>query len=837
MAVDLNDSAPQLPLYDLLNLTHALAERAQEWVPRLFPNGTRDSDEIRLADITGRAPRKQGSCVIPLIGEHAGSFHDFDGGDHGGPLTTIERKTGLTGRALFDYAANLIGYKPVNGAAHPKQAVTKPEPPSHEQEISYILSRCVPATGTLAETYLTEARKLLLPATEDIKFNADIVDWKSKIGRPAMIAIVRDKAGNPTGGIHRTYLKPDGSGKAEMPKPRLTLGPIKGGAVRLGEIGADGRLGVGEGLESSIAAMMRYEVPVWSTLSTEGMASFEFPDGIKDLWIFCDAGKPGLVAATKLEERAAAAGISTKRILPLSGDDFNTDTMQSIPLSQAKTQAHQALNGSFEPENALAVADAISRLTKTSHPNDISATLKLVATANMDRIAQRQALMSIKDRTKVPVVDLQKSLREMLPSVSAPAERGDWVARMIQNGDGEPKPILENAATVLQFASEWENVIWWDEFSVKPIFRRPPPYHDPHEEWMQRPCSDLDDLETTRWLQRAGLHVPTAIVHDAIMAVAAKNKFHPVREYLDSLEWDGVPRIDTWLPTYCATDDTPFIRTIGAKWLISAVARAFVPGIKVDHMLILEGEQGLKKSTAMRVLGDPWFADELSAMGTKDASLELMGVWIMEIAELSSVRKSEVYNLNAFITRTTDHFRPPYGRHVMDVLRQCVFAGTINPEGGGYLLDSTGGRRFWPVKCNGPLDTDGLWSVKNQIWAEAKVRFDAGEKFYIQDPEVLAQAKSEQAARSTDDAIDSVISNWIEDRPYTLTETSIADVLSGIGIEKSKWTRTDQLRVSIFLTKSGWSRFHKRVGQRFEWRYRRTVKDESLSNDSSFELE
>ena len=220
-----------------------------------------------------------------------------------------------------------------------------------------------------------------------------------------------------------------------------------------------------------------------------------------------------------------------------------------------------------------------------------------------------------------------------------------------------------------------------------------------------------------------------------------------------------MPRIETWACRYLGAEDTAFNRSVGALWLISAVARIFRPGVKADHMLVLEGPQGARKSTALKILaGEDWFTDELPDLGSKDAAMHMQGVWIIEIAELDAIGKAEVSRIKAFLTRTTDRFRPPYGRYTIEVPRQCVFAGTVNPD--TYLRDETGNRRFWPVRC-GTIDIDALARDRDQLWAEAVARFRAGAIWWLDTPELIAAATAEQEKRYQADAWDDLIANWI----------------------------------------------------------------------------
>jgi predicted P-loop ATPase len=236
---------------------------------------------------------------------------------------------------------------------------------------------------------------------------------------------------------------------------------------------------------------------------------------------------------------------------------------------------------------------------------------------------------------------------------------------------------------------------------------------------------------TADWLQHHEIDVSIEIAGRAVEAVAYDRRFHPVREYLIGLKWDGECRIDTWLEKYCGakpveaspTRGTPYLAAVGAKWLISAVARVMKPGCKADCALVLEGAQGLRKSSTLKVLGGEWFTDQLEQMRSKDASLQTHGVWIIEIAELASMTKSEVEDVKAFMSRPAERYRPPYAGRLVNIPRQCIFGGTVNVD--TWNRDETGARRFWPVTC-GVIRLNDLERDRDQLWAEARFRFDEG---------------------------------------------------------------------------------------------------------------
>ncbi len=322
--IDLNDVAPPLPgRYDLEELSRRLSEQAESWVPQLFPNGRQEGGELRLANIKGERPRKTGSCVIPLSGQYAGCFHDFDTGDSGGPLKTLEHATGLTGRALFDYAAGLVGLAAPK-AQPPRAAAKARKEEDTAREIAFILSRTGPIAGTLAEQHLRR-RGLENPNCPDLLFHSDLAHRPTGTGYPALVAIVRDVAGNPTG-IHRTWLAPDGSGKAAIEKNRMMLGTVSGGAVRLMPLGDSTFLGMGEGIETTLAVKPVVNIPLWSALSAGNLEQVVVPDQVRTVIIFVDndLSGTGLKSALRAAAIHHAAGRRVWIVMPPNpGDDFD----------------------------------------------------------------------------------------------------------------------------------------------------------------------------------------------------------------------------------------------------------------------------------------------------------------------------------------------------------------------------------------------------------------------------------------------------------------------------------------------------------------------------------
>jgi len=311
------------------------------------------------------------------------------------------------------------------------------------------------------------------------------------------------------------------------------------------------------------------------------------------------------------------------------------------------------------------------------------------------------------------------------------------------------------------------------------------------------------------WLAQQRLHVTKGTVFDAILVQARDHEYHPVREYLSGLTWDGKPRVDKWLVDHLGAEDTPLNRAYAAKFLIGAVSRAMRPGSKVDTILILEGPQGLMKSTALMALGDPWFTDHLPDLASKDAMAQVQGKWIIELAELTALGRADERRLRSFLSTPVDRFRPPYGRVGEDHPRQCVFAGTINPSGTGYLRDETGARRYWVTLCGvgwaegRKIDIAGLRAVRHQLWSEAVVRFQKGEAHWLETTALEKASQAEADERHEGDAWDDPIAEYLGGKPWVTTAMVLQHALH---LPVDKWTRAHEMRVAAVLTNAGWKK-------------------------------
>lgn len=351
---------------------------------------------------------------------------------------------------------------------------------------------------------------------------------------------------------------------------------------------------------------------------------------------------------------------------------------------------------------------------------------------------------------------------------SLPADEADAVEKELQAIQEENFPDLtqdkkpKNTQRNVVYAIEKRlggAVIGLDEFSNRYTFLKNTEYGGKKG----KELSDDDDLSLKYYMATHFRFEPSKdICLEAHTLVGLKNRFHPVRDYLDGLEWDEVPRLDQWLKrAFKATGPDEYLTAIGRKTLVAAIARVYEPGIKFDQVMILEGDQGKGKSTALKILagGDKWFTDGIGDIFNKDVVDQMNGKWLIEFGELAQVRGREINNLKTFIARQVDRIRPPFGRRSRDFPRQSIFIGTTNDD--EYLVDETGNRRFWPVKIR---DVDLEWIKKNrdQLWAEAKMRYEFGEDIYLSQ-ELEAIAQIEQKKRKLTDEWEHKIKVLIDD--------------------------------------------------------------------------
>ena len=335
---------------------------------------------------------------------------------------------------------------------------------------------------------------------------------------------------------------------------------------------------------------------------------------------------------------------------------------------------------------------------------------------------------------------------------------------------------------------------------------------------VSRPALDNDLGILQEYLQREGLsRLGRDVVHQAVDLRARELSFHPVRDFLDELEWDGHPRLNDWLETYCGVTSSPYAQAIGRMFVTGMCARVFEPGCKMDYMPVLEGPQGCGKSTVCRILGGDYCSDALPDITSgKDVSQHLRGKWVVELAELSALGKAEAAALKAFLSRQVERYRPPYGRLEVMQPRQCCFIGTTNKT--AYLRDETGGRRFWPVKV-GKIELDALARDRDQLFAEAMRLYRGGIQWWPDGQFEREHILKEQEFRFEADVWEESIRDFLETQEAVL----VGGVARGaLGLPTGRIGRSDENRIVAILERLGWERQRKDSRGNSPWRRRTT---------------
>lgn len=384
--------------------------------------------------------------------------------------------------------------------------------------------------------------------------------------------------------------------------------------------------------------------------------------------------------------------------------------------------------------------------------------------------------------------------------------------KWIRNGKEFLATTLGNTVSLLRAApcpkisNPFYRLFQFNEFSRRIEFTRQAEWHGTY----RKEIEDADLSYVLHWYS-LNLHYNCSLdtMARSILIAAKDNSVHPLKFWLNTLKWDRKPRLDTFLTKYAGVHDTPYVREVGKNTMIGAVARALNPGCQMDTMLILEGDQGNSKTSFVRILGGEFYADVSLDPKAKDTIQKMSGAWILEASEMEFISRLELNSVKSFLTITTDKIRLPWDRLTSIIKRSSIFIGTANPQASGaYLNDTTGNRRFWPVKTN-KIDLKGLQRDRDQLFAEAVCRFNKGENYHIADKMLLAEAKAEQKKREHQDEWKNAITKWlmspssslrftIADMSYEalnlmpkdlgkLQRNRIADILRELGYTQCSW--------------------------------------------------
>jgi putative DNA primase/helicase len=385
---------------------------------------------------------------------------------------------------------------------------------------------------------------------------------------------------------------------------------------------------------------------------------------------------------------------------------------------------------------------------------------------------------------------------------------------------GTPASDRRNIVMILDQDPRWQRAIVLDEFGQRLWKRRAPPYQQAKTgEW-----EDVDDMRLRVWLaMEYRLEAKPADVQDALMWIADQHRENELAEYLEqcAARWDGRPRIEQWLTHYLgadalddddvqfARDTAEYYRRVGQKWLVAAVARVFEPGCRMDNMLILEGGEGLGKSTVFRTLGGKWFSDALIDPSNKDYNAIIQGKWIVEMPELESMNRADAATMRRFLTQHVDRYRTWYGTRAGDVGRRCVFAGSVNND--TYIKDESGGRRYWPVFVT-QIDILALARDRDQLWGEAVRAYRDGVRWWEEAADI-AIFREQQERRHAPDPFEHLVQGWVAEPEHAmLTEiTTTAVMRDCLKIEPGRMTRNEEMRVGVALRRLGWGRLRKSI--------------------------
>jgi predicted P-loop ATPase len=332
--------------------------------------------------------------------------------------------------------------------------------------------------------------------------------------------------------------------------------------------------------------------------------------------------------------------------------------------------------------------------------------------------------------------------------------------RLRRNKDGVLENCLHNIRLIMENDTYMKNIAF-NELADGMEIRGDMPWKHPARFWR-----DADDAQLICYID-AGYGTFSARNYDIAVTKAADDRsYHPIKEYFASLpEWDGIERVDTMLIDYFGAEDNKYVRAVSRKSMCAAIRRVRKPGIKYDYILVLNGPQGIGKSTFICKIGGDWYSDSLniSDMNDKTAAEKLQGYWIMEIGELAGMKKADIDKVKAFISRQDDKYRASFGRRVTPHPRQCIFFGTTNSET-GFLRDVTGNRRFWTVKTPGT----GRWKPwemtqydVDMMWAEALIYEEQGEPLYLS-ADLECYAKTEQSAAMEQDDREGLVMQYLD---------------------------------------------------------------------------
>jgi predicted P-loop ATPase len=540
-------------------------------------------------------------------------------------------------------------------------------------------------------------------------------------------------------------------------------------------------------------------------------------------FVFFDAGlanNPGVAlgaayAAVALRDLGAEVRfvrvphVHPSETSPEDGDIYSaTDQGPDDFIFRSGAPALHALIAAADPADPAArLGENLTKAEATCAGIDMLRQLDVLAMLYADPIARQAFVARIgSTRTVRAAVDgfrerLGRQQEEQLP---------EWRKELLMGQSGAVLGRIYNGLVILKNDTRLRGLFALDELGGAAVLTRAPPWDD-HGYADQREVTDTDATRFHAWLEKEyGVSFGVKTIADMIDAAAEPFRFHPVRQWLDGLPpWDGKRRLHTWMSRYLGAPCNRWVMTVSRKTLLGMMARAYQPGCFVKTVPVLEGEQDDLKSTFVRSLipNPSWWSDQLPAdLADKDASQNLRGIWIMELPELVSKRRSDVDAVKAYISRIDDRYRPSYGRRTIRVARSIFFWGTTNDD--EYASDTTGGSRWWPIQVGvrNAIDIDGFLAVRHQLYAEAIVAFRAGEHWWLDDDDDRALAAEEVELRRHPDPWETPMTQWLSHRYEATTYEALHALPRGRTDEPDdiKITRPDEMRMAQVFRALGW---------------------------------
>lgn len=834
---------------DFADLARALLERAETLVPQWLSGGSRKGSEWVCADLTGGSG---GSCSVNLV---TGVWADFSGDERGGDLISLYAAIhGLNqGQAARQLMAELgwqqpARSRPSGGAARPQPpANDRPEPPleAYEADASPVVSAqrrrslwraIVPVPAHAPPADFRHWHYTQVAGSWEYRFAGQlyghVVRFATSDGGKEILPHTWCVDESDARGTQRWHWK-------QWDEPR----PLYVPATLLSGTPADVPVVLVEGEKCALAGHEllghEFDFVSWPGGSNAwAKANWGWLLGrTVYLWPDADAKRARLTP----QERKDGVDPATKPLLPERMQP-GMKAMVAIGSLLAADKACTVLMCPVpKPENVATdgwdIADAIAGGWTAE---DVRAFIRgaHVFVPPDDAARAKQGARAAEER--------------QTPSMAGAGTSGEaasdaWREALLKTEKGSIKAVRENIVLAIDGlpgqgvpgVPDVRGVIGWNEFTNDVVKLRPSPWGTPAGVWREE-----DDLLMGEWLVREHWLPSMArqTLEEATRMVACRHTFHPVREYLQGLKWDGQQRLRTWVRVACLEPDEwddahplqQYLARAGTYYLMGMCQRVLNPGCKFDYMLVLESpQQGRGKSSLFRVLGGEYFADTGVVLGDKDSYQQLQGRWMYEMGELDAMGKAEITKVKLYIASQSDYFRASFDRRARDYPRQVVFGGTTNDD--QYLIDSSGNRRFWPVRVTRQVDLDWLRENRDQLFAEAVARLAAGKRWYPLPDEEKRLFVPQQEARRAVGAIEAAITAYLYDETQKVglsgengsmvNEISANELLQRVGFTLDKQTDLVHKRATAALRRLGWEhRKSSKPGR--PWVYRRPRDDD-----------